>query len=62
MWFENLQSICSTCVGIIEEEEESVVLYPKYPKCVKSFVVSYVLWMIEYKMFKNVLRNDNFFF
>ena len=53
MWLEKLHSICSTCVGYIEEEKESVVLNPKYPK---SFAVSYALWMIENKMFKMYLE------
>ena len=52
MSFERLHSICSTCIGIIEEEEESVILYPKYLKCIKSFAMSYVLWIVENKMFK----------
>jgi len=50
---EKLHSICSTCVGIIEEEEECVVLHLNYPK---SFAVSYALWMIENKMFKMYLE------
>ena len=51
--------ICSKCIGIIEEDLEYVVLYPKYPKCVKSFAVSHVLSMKENKMFKMYLKNDN---
>ena len=47
MSFEKLHYISSTCLGIIEEEEEFVVLYPKYPKCAKSFALSYGLLMID---------------